>query len=393
MNILVIGNGFDLAHGLPTRYGDFLEFVKVIRQVKNGESLKDVDWGELNPKIKEQIIDSEMDEKSPHFFGRKQCKDLLNDNIWVDYFLQCNMYQKENWIDFESEISNVIQSIDGDMHGLSYDLKLEDEFEALSNSFFNSKYSNSQMSYKRLRNVLDKDLNKLIRVLELYLCAFVSNIENIEILCDIKSISIDNILSFNYTDTYKRIYDPKGLAEYDYIHGKAERKHSTDTNNMVLGIDEYLSEDRKNRDIDFIAFKKYYQRIYKKTGCKYKDWIEEIRESRQEVEEKLRLKYPIQIPLKEFPEEMKHNLYIYGHSLDVTDKDILRELILNDNVYTIIYYHKTYDDNGKNDKGRTDLGSKIANLVKVIGQDELIRRTGGSTKTIEFRLQQDMVEI
>lgn len=28
MKILVIGNGFDLAHGLPTKYGDFLEFIK-----------------------------------------------------------------------------------------------------------------------------------------------------------------------------------------------------------------------------------------------------------------------------------------------------------------------------------------------------------------------------
>lgn len=26
------------------------------------------------------------------------------------------------------------------------------------------------------------------------------------------------------------------------------------------------------------------------------------------------------------------------------------------------------------------------------GQDELIRKSGGSTKTIEFKLQQDMVE-
>ena len=26
MNILVIGNGFDLAHGLPTKYTDFLFF-------------------------------------------------------------------------------------------------------------------------------------------------------------------------------------------------------------------------------------------------------------------------------------------------------------------------------------------------------------------------------
>ncbi len=33
MNIIVIGNGFDLAHGLPTKYTDFLEFVKVLKIV------------------------------------------------------------------------------------------------------------------------------------------------------------------------------------------------------------------------------------------------------------------------------------------------------------------------------------------------------------------------
>ena len=27
MNILVVGNGFDLAHGLPTKYSDFLDFI------------------------------------------------------------------------------------------------------------------------------------------------------------------------------------------------------------------------------------------------------------------------------------------------------------------------------------------------------------------------------
>lgn len=27
MNTLVVGNGFDLAHGLPTRYSDFLDYV------------------------------------------------------------------------------------------------------------------------------------------------------------------------------------------------------------------------------------------------------------------------------------------------------------------------------------------------------------------------------
>ena len=31
MNILVIGNGFDLAHGLDTRYKDFLTVMKKYR--------------------------------------------------------------------------------------------------------------------------------------------------------------------------------------------------------------------------------------------------------------------------------------------------------------------------------------------------------------------------
>ncbi len=363
MNILVIGNGFDLAHGLPTKYGDFLEFVKVIRQdIKNGEALKD---GKLNS-----------------FFGSKQCKELLNDNIWVDYFLQCDMYQKENWIDFECEISNVIQSIDRDMHK-NHESKLEDEAQCITNDFLNERYYDSQKTYRELRDVLLNDLNRLTRALELYLCAFISNITNKEILPlpDIKNIHFDKILSFNYTDTYKKIYDPKELAEYDYIHGKAERKHSSDTNNMVLGINEYLSKKRKNREVEFIAFKKFYQRIYKETGCKYKEWVDDIR-SDMPIKN-LKFAYVDEGGSKVYQSENSkyHNLYIFGHSLDITDKDILRDLILNKDVYTTIFYFN-----------KDDFGAKIANLVKVIGQDELIKRTGGSTKTIEFKQQQDIVE-
>ena len=33
-----------------------------------------------------------------------------------------------------------------------------------------------------------------------------------------------------------------------------------------------------------------------------------------------------------------HKVYIFGHSLDETDKDILRDVILNNNVYTTIFY-------------------------------------------------------
>jgi hypothetical protein len=144
---------------------------------------------------------------------------------------------------------------------------------------------------------------------------------------------------------------------------------------MVLGIDEYLDPERMNKEISYIAFKKYYQRIYKGTGCEYRDWIYKMKEGAKSIEQKLRKEYPVQIPFIKFTNDARHKLYIFGHSLDITDQDILRELILNDNVYTTIFY-----------MNKNDLKRKIANLVKVIGQDELIRRTGGSTKTIEFKL-------
>ena len=53
-------------------------------------------------------------------------------------------------------------------------------------------------------------------------------------------------------------------------------------------------------------------------------------------------------------------------------------LICNDNVKTVIFYHRR----NKNDK--TQLGKLIKNLILLIGQDELIRRTGGERRTIEF---------
>ena len=38
MNILVIGNGFDIAHGLPTQYSDFLEYIQAINSYEISKS-------------------------------------------------------------------------------------------------------------------------------------------------------------------------------------------------------------------------------------------------------------------------------------------------------------------------------------------------------------------
>lgn len=389
MNILVVGNGFDLAHGLPTKYGDFLKFVEVIRQVLNAKG-KEIDWKDIHLEIKE-LIKINMGNVRDNIFSQEQIwRELLEENFWIEYFLQCPMYQKENWIDFESEISNVIQSIDVDMK--NNNLKLDDGASIVSN-FYLEKFFHKRLpatvldfgqgiqviTFREIRDILYQDLNKLTRAFEIYLCEYVRKIESGKISKEIKGLGIDHVLSFNYSHTYQKLYDKSKKIKYDYIHGESRFNSTIESNNMVLGIDEYLHKKSKDKEIDFIAFKKYYQRIYKKTGSEYKNWVDEIANSRYANEVSLREQFPKQIPYEKF--NSKHKLYIFGHSLDITDKDVLRDLILNDNVYTTIYY-----------LNKGVMGQQIANLVKVIGQDELIRRTGGSTKTIEFKLQAKFVK-
>lgn len=430
MNILVLGNGFDLAHGLPTKYTDFLEFVKMIKIIKEKDIFDDgvsvgcavcnVGVVKLHQDFRLIIFNKANNKELKR--DLKELLDYIDNNFWIDYFLQCDMHGNENWIDFESEISEVIKSLDDDMHGLSQIYNIEDIVNDLSNDFLREMYSDyidvvqsinpvdngfsEGISFKEIRDKLLKDLNRLIKAFEIYLTEYVEKIDIEVISPDIeeiaatiyddrgqKGILFSKVISFNYTNIYEQIYLHKydiDCNDYvDYIHGKANANNTIDTNNMVLGIDEYLGKKKRNKYVEFIAFKKFYQRIHKGTGCKYKEWTDTIKgdfadyqiELEKSKAEKniMNLKATVNKLKKQYLN--KHNVYFFGHSLDVTDKDILRDLILNDNVHATIFYHD-----------KDTMGKQIANLVKVIGQDELIKRTGGKDKLIEFKPQKTMTE-
>lgn len=374
--ILLIGNGFDLAHGLPTSYKDFLDFCKMVRELytypiidNEYNQKKLIDWN-TDKTIKSKLL--ECYENRKNCFEDKittQCKELdelydcIKENVWINYFLEQEKSIGENWIDFESEISNVVQAIETLKGYIERDddvLKIKDAKQQTIIYFLKIAKKSLQdvFNLKRIDGFIEDisiELDKLIRSLEIYICEFVNEIDIIKENDDIKTITPDYVLSFNYSNTYERIYGQSKEVTYDYIHGKADIKNNVDTCNLVLGIDEYL-EDDKNDKLEFIAFKKFYQRIYKSTDSTYMKWVEQIK------------KYP----------EVNHNLFIFGHSLDKTDRDILKLLICNDNVTTKIYYYR------KNKNDKKELGKLIKNLVRIMGQDELISRTMGEHKTIEF---------
>lgn len=426
MEILLLGNGFDLEHKLPTTYKNFLDFCLCLKNVYTVDLdmsraafaqnyIKGWKFNEHVDKVLYDAFDSrhfdlkakktteEDSQIRTKFPELNEMYSYIQFNSWLEYFWELPHHTYGTWIDFESEISIVIQALDnlkqhltihnditeGNVNGDSILMRILKASKGSLNAF------KSVKSVEHFSSFLNTELDKLIRTLELYISYIVNKIPVSRTSSDIQKLNPNCILSFNYSDTYQRVYGKNKNIQYGYIHGKADCEKTLQSCNLVLGIDEYLAEDKKCVELEFLTFKKYYQRIYKSTGNEYLDWIDEIKDGYtdyiNEIENEKKLKgLPPQIrpqtltidgktyvkgSIKKFPH---HTLYVFGHSLDKTDRDILKLFICNDNVQTKIFYHRENVDDKKS------LSKIIRNLIQIMGPDELIRRTGGAHKTIEF---------
>ena len=380
MHLLVIGNGFDLAHGFPTRYTDFLRYCNEYNE-------------------KEPISGS--DDMNQEFL------DFLKNNIWLKYFTKLKeLNQKTTWIDFEKEIANIINSLEEEgieIAGVEntfdnkvYIIEAEKNYDRLKqfisefttiekvkiygnvNELQKSAPDNKKkrvLKEKQITNVssfidfIYQELRNFARAFEIY-CLYINSIEvknfgnnsknEYEKILNHKALfHIDHILSFNYTNTYERLYK-KDNVKYCYIHGKAQ-EDKTKTN-IIFGIDDNLKDGNENEKFEYVKFKKYYQRIVLKTGSEYKDWLIKAAD----------------------PNEKISDVYIVGHSLDKTDYDILYEIFECKNIRVTVYYYN-----------QSDLDEKVQRVIRLLsykgknGRDELIERVHGSNWKIRFVNQYD----
>ncbi len=370
MKVLVIGNGFDLAHGFETKYIDFLEFVKQFNLMYDSANRSGFYKIRSRSQLKYLTELFASNSESGNNLIRELRK-LTNDNIWISHFWDIMGKRGENWVDFEKEISQVVQ-----MQERYFARRLDGEKEEAAEVELNGSivFKNDIMENLVEENTDDRDmlklfkarctgrylehLNNLTRALEIYFTAYVMNSKKPELIRDILDIDLhedDAIISFNYTDTYNRLYKQNPVDHVYFLHGKALIENTVESNDMVLGIDEYYKEDEeKNSKVDYVAFKKYFQRIIKGTTPRYKEIFEH--EESEEPEE---------------PVEM----YIYGHSLDVTDKDVFKEL-LNKNVkVTVFSYNKETQK------------THVSNLVQILGMESMISNTYNLDPKITFKLQ------
>lgn len=325
-NLLIIGNGFDLEHDLKTHYTDFFD------TINNNVSSKN-----------EIILNNN--------------KYLIKDNNLLLYLIKeykQNKLQGNNWIDIETELKKIISlieeiNINNFIDNMSYysgdEYTTIKKIQSKSSYYFknclfpfiigNNYYKYINEHYNISIKILEKDLNELTNMLRDYLLE--QDISNLTKTKDISDIDykITHVLSFNYTDTFRKIYSDIDDDKIDFIHG------SLNKNNLVLGINETLTEDTANKIVDTVYFKKYFQRIYKKTDYKYVSWLD--------------------------PTDYKNyadfdTVYIHGHSLDESDKEILKKIInsvLKKDTSTVKIFY--YDEK--------HYRQEVTNLIKVLGKD------------------------
>lgn len=337
MKILVIGNGFDLYHKLPTRYSDFLTLMKYwdefyeSYQDKRNDSFDMSSFSKtpITPRIDKQYLKGLG--KFRHLFESKhilQLNEFVNsENAWLKYFIDCS-YNKGQWIDFERDMEIAITDIKEDFkdehRGELYPLDFIKNFS----EYGTIEYHSEAIQPIVLRN-LKSELDDFIYAMRLYFLEFIDKAEVNIYSKMIAKIPFDAIISFNYTHTFEKIYSVHKDIPVHNIHG------DTIQNNMVLGI-----KDENNIDNRFVYFKKYFQRIQKRTGLRYKQWVND-----------------------DGAIGTANQIYVIGHSVDNTDGDFFREIINSRRTSQVTFFYHN----------QQAYEQQVINLIEVLTKDKFLK--------------------
>lgn len=332
MDILVLGNGFDLAHKLDTKYNNFLKYCQ-----EKYSSIKRI--------------------------GADNSNNFLYNNVWVKHFLNKTL-AGDKWIDLENEIYNVILKLselpyfkNSVSHGRYKDITfwiskdhMELNFDEVQKYFRTPStfYSTKDCYCIKIKDFIEFLYNQLrdfTKEFEKYLLEEenrkIKKIPKFNLRVNSDCISL---LNFNYTDTCEQLYKINfnycscGIkTKAVYVHGKINNE---DGCNMVLGTHNFNNEQIP---VEFNIFKKHHQRHKYRTIEPYQELLNE-------------LKYPKKIYVPTF--------HIIGHSLDKTDHSILKHILLAKEKSVIkIYYHN-----------EEALARMQSNIDLIIGEEEVMTK-------------------
>lgn len=339
----MLGNGFDLYHNLLTHYNDFMTIGEYLCDKYSTSNYDNSDkisiFSELdglaNKIIQDKLFTYEDAYKDTEI-NKEEYVDFLeklHTNCWFKYFL--DIKSRNGWVALENQVEEVLMKFrQNDISGIDRFLETIKEKNNYGDACF--KYIKKYLFGSQKNNdYIYEEYNQFIEILRQYLKIFVDNvlthISNLYAGCNNYLKNNDYVLNFNYTNTYAELYGSK--PDIIHIHGKLD-------SSIVLGVNSNGYDDIGSNDCKFIKYKKYYQRITKRTL------------------DDLNLLFTYLNLTTE-----QRCLFIIGHSLDVSDGDILTVIF---DVFDVIkiYFH---DDNA--------LDSYVKNLKLIFGAKELSKMT------------------
>ncbi len=351
-DLAVFGNGFDLHFGCKTRYIDFYKIIYMVCNNKNYKNFENTILNELQEKRNLKL-------KSKNIISN-QLSNLYNliskPNFFVNYFINHNE-KFDEWNGFEEELKNILKMFNQfflDIEEGNYnvyvsenivyiclnELKNSEKYTFLficssDNKYYNYDKDNNDLIIKiktinqnefylrekikkyikEIPNFLLLELKKFEVIFDEYLNIFVKRtVQNNDL-----DFNFKNLITYNYTNFGENLFQ----KETFYIHGRMM------TTSIIFGID---SSDELIPSLKI--FTKLNRRVANNTDIKKIDPI--VKDAK--------------------------SIVIFGHSLDLADKDSLSFILKNVmelDMLTIYYF------NG-NQNEKEILAN---NLSEIIGKD------------------------
>ncbi|MDH2473522.1 bacteriophage abortive infection AbiH family protein [Clostridium perfringens] len=310
MKLFIIGNGFDLAHGLKTSYYDFRSY---------------------------------LDEENWEFLSSLESMYGLSIGGWMDHASEeiiKDVLEKVLWENFESNLSNIDETIIYD--GEDIELGLE----------------GGDIGVEDTLDDYWEDQYEFVKRLNDYLVDWVKQIDISNIFKKtnmISEFSNDKFITFNYTLVLESIYN---IDKYDilHIHGSLDK-------NDNLPIIGHGDKEKVNemREIAREAKEEYNEKKY----SIYNAIANYCERTLKDVDEFISMNRSFFNNLNEIDE-----IYVIGHSLGDVDMPYFNEILRNvgDNTRWYVHYHRAEDEEnyretlintvGVNEENITMLGSE-----------------------------------
>ena len=369
--IILIGNGFDLAHGLPTSYGNFIDWY----WKKWRSELRSSTYSTLKDELCEFSLKYKNSGWLAYLFTNQMFLSSLNGFEFINYLKQCqeikiipceflnrisHSVETKGWVDIENEYYNLLVSCYKHEKKELIHQKLNIQLRHLQDllvEYLNILQVDSINIFPKIKDIIYSPINprdisvsgkeQIISHMEYWIncdehefnakmrkynISGIESYDHIDFRTKNQKMDLDNIsrnyptfflpdnilmLNFNYTATAnKYILNKSSVAEINHIHGELSNPES-----VIFGYGDELDENyKKISNLNDNEYLKNFKSIKYLESDKYRKALQ-------------------------FMDAEPYQVFIMGHSCGNSDRTFLNTLFEHKNCVSIKPYY--YQDGDK----------------------------------------------